>query len=130
MKSLLAPIWLARLVLAVYFATVPLYGMAATLAALACQSETAVGAVQETHQQSQAPGKAEYHVPPVEAADPAGHDPGDGAYDGHLCCQLVVTALTSQASLVEPETYSPRPSSPDVFRYVTFLEHFQRPPLG
>ena len=130
MKSRFAPIWLTRLVLAVYLATVPLYGMAATVVALACQSEATVGAVQETHHHSQAPATSHEHVAPAEAADPAGHDVGDGASVGHLCCQVVVTALPSQASLVEPETYSPLPSSPGVFHYVTFLERFQRPPLG
>jgi hypothetical protein len=135
MKSRLSPIWLVRLVLAVYFATVPLYGMAATVAALACQPDLAVGVAEqsqhhpeETHHASQAPATSQGHVPQADADDSSGE--GDGGYLGHLCCQLVMTALPSQTSFVEPATYSPQPSSPDVFHYVTFLEHFQRPPLG
>ncbi len=124
-----APIWLTRILLAVYLVAMPLDGIAATVAAFVCHSEVAVGAAQGAHDHSQAPATAHDHVPLAEPYA-AGHESDDGAYDGHLCCQLVVAAIPSQVSSAGPQEHSPLHPSPGAFHYVIFLEHFQRPPLA
>ena len=121
--------WLARFVLAVYLAVVPLQGIAGAIAALVCHSETAVAGAQSSNHHSQHP--VPLHEPgSVAVGDVSNDDPAEAAYDGHLCCQLVVTALPSRATSIERPEFSPNPFSPDVFFYVTFLERFQRPPLA
>jgi hypothetical protein len=120
--------WLARLIVAIYLAVVPFQGTAATIEALACQSEATVGAAQDSKHHAQHPATQDEHGPTGLGASDG--DSGDAAYDGHLCCQLVVAALPSRAASAASTAYSPLPSSPDVFHYVAFLERFQRPPLA
>jgi hypothetical protein len=116
-------------VLAIYLAVVPFQGIAATIEALVCHGEAAVGAADESKHPSRYPESQDQHGA-VSVGDTADGDSSDPAPGGHLCCQLVGAALPSRASLTEPQNFSVLPSSPDVFPYVAFLERFQRPPLA
>ena len=127
--SRVAPTWLAWVVVAMYLAATSSQAIAATVDAIACQAETAVGAAQASNHHLQMGAKPDKQGS-MALGDTPERDASDTDSGGHLCCQLVVVALPSRAGSAEPRPLAFLPSTPDVSHYVTFLERFERPPLA
>jgi hypothetical protein len=125
----MTPNWFAWLLMAIYLAVGSIQAIAAPGEAIACQAETAAGPQQTSSHHSEA-----LAMPEQGTKTPTSHtseeDAADADNGGHLCCQLDVVALPSQAGFAESSPLPFLPSPPDVSRYVAFLERFERPPLA
>ena len=122
--------WIAKAVLAVALALMPLQGFAQTLALLVCLPHMAHHA-QMTGQtgHSHGDGGDVSHDQHGGAQHDASHDSTGSGTSDHFCCNVVAPALPAVVQPVAVPLFSAPVLSSGVFHYTTFLKLPQRPPL-